>query len=544
LHGMIKKLIFTIIVLMTVALLGLMVIQAYWIKNAFTLKEGEFNRSVESALSEVVVNLEKIDAAIRLRQYKESANLYRKIDSINFLIDKRIDQLAEKHPELRTTRQPASKQSETDLFDVDNGWRTIRLNDTVEVRYDSTSRSDSRKKQGDDRFDPQSDPRIKRLTKQRNRVMDELVRRSFIINDVFHSFMDNSTFKPIEERLKVDLIDSMVRQELENKGISTSFEFGVYIPSRNILTLQRTGNYPEQLLSRGFPVRLFPANQSAVPAYLLLYFPNEVTFVISQIWWLLVLSALLIVVIAYAFGYTILSIIRQKKLQDMKNDFINNMTHEFKTPVSTIALACEALSDKDLAKSEELYQTYIQMISEENQRLGKMAEKVLEAASLEKGELRMKQEEIDLHEIIRDVVRKITIQVESRGGNLIDRLDSNRAIIRGDRLHLTNMVYNLIDNANKYSPANPHIVVSTGRQGENIRLTVSDNGIGISRSNQRKIFDRLYRVPTGDIHDVKGHGLGLSYVKAIVENHGGKIEVKSELHRGSEFIVTLPLIAE
>lgn len=529
---------------MTVALLGLMVIQAYWIKNAFTLKEGEFNRSVESALSEVVVNLEKIDAAIRLRQYKESANLYRKIDSINFLIDKRIEQLAEKHPELRTTRQTTGKQPEMDLFDVNNGWRTIRLNDTVEVRYDSTGRSDNKKRKTDNGFDPQSDPRIKKLSKLRNRVTDELVRRSFIISDVFHSFMDNSTYKPIEERLQVDLIDSMVRKELENKGISTSFEFGVYIPSRNILTLQRTGNYPEQLLSHGFPVRLFPANQSAVPAYLLLYFPNEITFVISQIWWLLVLSALLIVVIAYAFGYTILSIIRQKKLQDMKNDFINNMTHEFKTPVSTIALACEALGDKDLAKSEELYQTYIRMISEENQRLGKMAEKVLEAASLEKGKLRMKQEEIDLHEIISDVILKISIQVESKSGKLVSRLNSDRAIIRGDRLHLTNMVYNLIDNANKYSPANPHIVVSTERQGESIHFTVSDNGIGISRSNQRKIFDRLYRVPTGNIHDVKGYGLGLSYVKAIVENHGGKIEVKSELHHGSDFIVTLPLIAE
>jgi len=156
----------------------------------------------------------------------------------------------------------------------------------------------------------------------------------------------------------------------------------------------------------------------------------------------------------------------------------------------------------------------------------------------------MKQEEIDLHEIIRDVVYKISIQVESRNGNLISRLNSDRAIILGDRLHLTNMAYNLIDNANKYSHTNPHIIVSTGRQGENIRFTVSDNGIGISRSNQRKIFDRLYRVPTGNIHDVKGYGLGLSYVKAIVENHGGKIEVKSELHRGSEFIVTLPLIAE
>ncbi len=530
---------------MTVALMGLMVIQAYWIKNAFTLKEAEFARSVESALSQVVVRLEKLEAGTRLRKYKESASLYRKIDSLNVLIDKRIEELAVEHPELRGTSGQRDKGlSETDFFDVDNGWRTIRRNDTVEVLYDSSQVAGKQQDSGSDRFDPQSDKRIRRLYRQRSRVMDELVRRSFILNDVFHNLMDISAYKAVEDRLDVGVIDSLLNMELENEGISTRFEFGVYIPSRNILTLQRTGAYPEKLLNSGFPIRLFPSNKAATPSYLLIYFPNEVTFVMSQIWWLLLLSALLVIVIIYAFSYTILSIIRQKKLQDMKNDFINNMTHEFKTPVSTIALACEALGDKDVVKSDELYQTYIRMISEENQRLGKMAEKVLEAASFEKGKLNMKEEPVDLHDIIRDVVHNISIQVESNGGKIETELNSKQAMVTGDRLHLTNMVYNLIDNANKYSPVKPLIRIATQKHGRNIKLIVSDNGIGISRSNQKKIFDRLYRVPTGDIHDVKGYGLGLSYVKAIIENHGGNIEVKSELNHGSEFIVTLPLVHE
>lgn len=537
---MIKRLIYTIIALMTVALLGLMVIQAYWIRNAFRLKEAEFSRSVEATLSEVVVSIEKLDAAMRLRQYKEGAVLYRKIDSLNFLIDKRIGQLAEKHPELKASRKNSGDTLGPDLYQFDNGWRTIRRNDTMEVRYDSAVGQQVTKSASG--FDPQTDNRLRRLYRQRGRVMDELVRRSFIMNDVFHSFMDNNTLKPIEERLKTSLIDSLLRQQLESRGINTQFEFGVYIPSRNILTLQRTGQYPSELLTRGFPVRLFPGNKSSAPSYLLLYFPNEITFVISQIGWLLLLSGLLIVVIIYAFGYTILSIIRQKRIQDMKTDFINNMTHEFKTPVSTIALACEALCDKELVKSEEMFNAYINIISEENQRLGKMAEKVLEAASLEKGKLRMKQENLNLHDLINDVVRKISIQVTSREGTLVTSLDSSHDRVVGDRLHLTNMIYNLIDNAIKYSPDSPVIDVSTTHLEGFIRLSVRDQGIGISKRNQKKIFDKLYRVPTGDLHDVKGYGLGLSYVRAIVENHGGTITVNSELHHGSEFVVNLPVV--
>lgn len=542
---MIKKLILTIIALMTVALMGLIVIQAYWIRNAFSLKEAEFARSVETSLSEVVIRLEKLEVAARLRQYKQSASLYRKIDSLNFLIDKRIEELAVVHPELQVKKNKrGGKPDDSELFDVDNGWRTIRVNDTLEIKYDTSSAATRLAGTSPERFDPQSDPRIRRLYRQRTRVTDELVGKSFIINDVFQNFMDNRSFKPLEERLNGSVVDSLIKLELESKGINTTYEFGVFVPSRNVLTLQRTGLYPEKLLDNGFPVRLFPSNTSAAPAYLLLYFPNEVTFVMSQIWWLLVLSALLIIVIIYAFGYTILSIIRQKKLQDMKNDFINNMTHEFKTPVSTISLACEALIDKDVVKSEMLYDTYIRMISEENQRLGKMAEKVLEAASLEKGKLRMQMEPVELNGVISDVVRKISIQVEANNGQVQLRLGTGEALVTGDRLHLTNMVYNLIDNANKYSPTNPRIEVTTQLHGRSVRFSVRDHGIGISRRNQKRIFDRLYRVPTGDLHDVKGYGLGLSYVKAIVENHGGHIEVKSELNHGSEFIVTLPLIQD
>ena len=224
----------------------------------------------------------------------------------------------------------------------------------------------------------------------------------------------------------------------------------------------------------------------------------------------------------------------------MKNDFINNMTHEFKTPIATVALACEALADKDINQTKELYDSYIGIIGEENKRLGTMAEKILQTAILEKGQLKLKPELVDIHHILQEVIKNIRIQVEIKDGSIMTQYDAASSYIEGDRLHLTNVFNNLLDNANKYSPRKPEIFVKTNSVYNGIEIVVSDNGIGISKTNQKKIFDKLYRVSTGNVHDVKGFGLGLSYVKFIVEKHGGGITVESELGKGTIFKVYLP----
>jgi two-component system phosphate regulon sensor histidine kinase PhoR len=224
----------------------------------------------------------------------------------------------------------------------------------------------------------------------------------------------------------------------------------------------------------------------------------------------------------------------------MKNDFINNMTHEFKTPISTVSLACEVLNDPDVSKTDELVHSYIDIISQENKRLGLLAEKILQTAILEKGQLNLRKENIDLHSVASDVIRKISIQVEIRDGSITTDFRSKNPEILADRVHITNVINNLLDNANKYTPKKPVIIVSTADQENGILLCISDNGIGISKANQKKIFDKLYRVPTGDVHNVKGFGLGLSYVKLIVEKHGGEVSVESEQGKGSTFRVWLP----
>lgn len=345
----------------------------------------------------------------------------------------------------------------------------------------------------------------------------------------------------IENRISKTLIDSLLKIEFRSAGLNTRYDYGVFNPIRNKLTLQKSGKYPNELMKSSFRYLLFPGEIFSTQNYLTIYFPNEKQYLISRIWLLLVVSIFLIATIIFSFTYVITTVFRQKKLSEIKNDFINNMTHEFKTPISTISLACQALTDKDVAKNEVVYDTYLNIINEENNRLSGMAERILQSARLQKGEVVLKLEEINLHDVITDAMYKVNLQVEKKGGKIEIYNEAEYPTVIADRVHITNIIFNLLDNANKYTPWAPIIHIITKNIAEGILISVKDNGVGISKSNQKKVFDRLYRVPTGNVHNVKGFGLGLSYVKTVVEKHNGKITLDSELKKGSTFSIYLPL---
>ncbi len=369
------------------------------------------------------------------------------------------------------------------------------------------------------------------------------IRRTTIAEEKLQEmiFGFNESSNTIKE-LQPVTIDSMVRLELKRYGIETVFELGIYSPTKNAMLFQKTGRYPQQLIDQSFAFDLYPTiSPVRFSDKLLLYFPNEKRFLVRQLSSLLFVSGSFILIIILAFASTIWVILRQKKLSEMKNDFVNNMTHEFKTPISTIALACEALRDNDIQKSEVLYSTYISMIDEENKRLGSMAEQVLQSAVLDKGELILRKDRLDFHDIIREAVATKMLQAKSRNGHIFADLKADDSLVTGDKVHLTNIVLNLLDNALKYTETAPQIVVKSRNIPNAFELSVTDNGMGISKVNQKRIFEKLYRVPTGNVHNVKGFGLGLSYVKAVVEKMGGMIGVNSELKKGSTFYIRLPL---
>jgi two-component system phosphate regulon sensor histidine kinase PhoR len=225
----------------------------------------------------------------------------------------------------------------------------------------------------------------------------------------------------------------------------------------------------------------------------------------------------------------------------VKNDFINNMTHELKTPISTIGLASEMLNDDSISTTEKQRKIYITMIRDENKRLGTLVESVLQSAVIERGELTLKPEKLEMNEIIQEVATNFEIQVNQRGGKVNLKLNAAHDFVNGDKVHLSNVLFNLLDNANKYSFDTPDITISTGNTTDKIIISITDKGIGINKDNQKKIFERLYRIPTGNVHNVKGFGLGLSYVKAVIEKHTGEVDLTSEPGKGSTFTITLPL---
>jgi two-component system phosphate regulon sensor histidine kinase PhoR len=343
---------------------------------------------------------------------------------------------------------------------------------------------------------------------------------------------------------KVDIrvLDSLLKVEFEDRNLATEWVFAVYNPDHSEMVMQGNNNYKDELLDSkvSFHFELFPDDMNVHPDFLLLYFPDERNYLIGQVWPLVAVSIVLIIIIILSFIYTLVIFFRQRRMSELKTDFINNMTHEFKTPVSTISLACEALNDKDIQKSEELYRSYINIISEENRRLGIMAERILQSARLEKGDLQLNKEMTDIHEVLNEVIRNMGIQIEIKDGQIIKDFKATNILVETDRMHVVNVVQNLMDNANLYTPIRPQIVVATRDEDGGVVFSIQDNGIGISKTDQKKIFDKLYRVPEGNIHNFKGFGLGLSYVKTVVERHGGWIRLESELKKGTKFEVFLP----
>jgi signal transduction histidine kinase len=255
---------------------------------------------------------------------------------------------------------------------------------------------------------------------------------------------------------------------------------------------------------------------------------------------MLLLSFLFTLIIIIAFAYTILIIFKQKKLSEIKSDFINNMTHEFKTPIATISLAVDSINNPKVYDNKDKVQYYTGIIKEENNRMNQQVEQVLNMSLLDKVDVTLHLEMTNVHELIQNAVEKINLQVEQKNGFILEELEASKHIILADPVHISNIIFNLLDNANKYSPEHPQIVISTKNSDKGIRIFVEDKGIGMSKETQKKIFEKFYRVPSGNLHEVRGFGLGLSYVKKLVEAHHGTISVQSELKAGSKFEIFLP----
>lgn len=515
-----RKIIILITLLVSIAIVILIGIQTYWIKNAVALRETNFQRSVSEAVNDLMIRIETEEINRQIRKNIEYNTLLRSIDSLDYLIYLETGNTDHMNP--GSGSMSYQRKQEWDEVRDGDQWKIIKKSDSSHLNLTEDQDADN----------PNNS--LSERARQLNR------KKAFLLNQVFDEMFNNPFSPYIESWLSKGELDTLLHNAFINKGINTDYQFGIYSKTRNLMVFEKDQEFRNQLLSEGLYFKLFPSNNYAPPDYLLLYFPNQTRYLLIQMAGMLTISGFLMLIIISAFMVVIIAIFKQKKLSEMKNDFINNMTHEFKTPISTVSLACEVLNDQSVPKTHDFVSSYINIISEENKRLGVLAEKILQTAILEKGQLNLRKEKIDLHDIIDDIAHKIAIQVEIRDGSIVTLHNAINPYVVADKVHITNVINNLLDNANKYTPRKPIITVTTQNFLNGVSISITDNGIGINKANQKRIFEKLYRVPTGDVHNVKGFGLGLSYVKFIIDKHEGKVSVESEMGRGSTFKIWLP----
>lgn len=480
-------------VLITIAFVGLILIQIYWINNSIILRSAEFNYNVSRAMDKVVNHLEQV------KIWSSNSSEYEHLEG---------EVLTDINQNLILSDTTESEEPDQNLID------SILLN---------------------------SDSALQDALKEMSISQQEILRQSGLLEDLREGVLSIDVLTDISDQISPLYLDSLLKSELKLKGIRAKYAYGIFTWHDHPEILNEQNEvWLDDLVENGFKTPIRTGVDPEDTYYLKVFFPHQKRYLLQTMWVMLSISALLMLSIMFAFLYTITTIFKQKKISDIKNDFINNMTHELKTPISTISLACEALNDPLMRSSETQLKNFVGMINEENKRLGVLVENVLRSAILDRADIQLRYENLNMHEVIQSVIRNIAIQVKKKGGTIKTNFMAFNPVISGDRIHLTNLVYNLIDNAIKYSLTQPFVMIETQDIEGGILIKFIDHGIGINKENQKKIFDKLYRVPTGDIHDVKGFGLGLSYVKAIVDKHHGKISVESELQKGSTFTIELP----
>ena len=361
------------------------------------------------------------------------------------------------------------------------------------------------------------------------------------------------------EKINNKSLKTFIEQEFNNEGIDLRYEYGIYdntkksfyivndayVPQFDDAPLASSGveleNEQTNLFNSTHKIEIFGSEDIDPPGSLKVFFPSKTSYLWSSVLGPLLGSLLFTSLILFCFIYSINTILRQKEVSSMKTDFINNMTHEFKTPIATISLASDSMLSPKIIGSKEKLSRFIGIIKQENKRMLKQVEKVLQMAILDKKNFQLTLIQVDIHDLINEAIQNANLKVAAKQGRVTGYLKATHQMIEGDRLHISNVIHNLLDNANKYTKEIPDIKVHTEDTKTGIKVTIEDNGIGMDKEALKHIFEKFYRVHTGNLHDVKGFGLGLSYVKAIIDAHKGKIDVKSDVGRGSKFILTFPI---
>ena len=529
-----KRTIAGLVILMGISLFGIIAVQFYWFNNSVKVKNELFDRSVNEAMNKAVRRLEtghdlKIIRDLNNRDstkwddqmpfpppppvpQSEDMEVTVKRDSING----EITLITSKSGKRKSGSQTIMLRS----FQTDSHRRSGHVKDSMLITRDTISTN----------IDSVFVAELPHIRVNMGKKINQLKNLSRQIDIEYKGWQ-------LGRHIDENHLKKLLSEELKNKAIPISFNYLIYPEDSAGQAKIHTSN-----LVKWYEVNLFPDDIFRKNVELAVSFPDRDLFIGHSTTLLLGLSVVFSLVIFLTFSISIFLIIRQKKISEMKSDFINNMTHEFKTPIATISIAADSILNEKVINEEERVRFFTGMIKKENIRMNEQVERILQIARLDRKELEFNSQPVNIHELIEEAIEGISLQVEKKGGTVKAKLEALNPVVTTDPIHFINLVYNLLDNANKYSPDSPLITVMTANTPKGVILTVEDHGIGMSKAVQSRIFDKFYRLPSGNIHNIKGFGLGLSYVKAILEINGGNINVYSELGKGSRFTVFIPFL--
>ena len=505
-----KTTIWILIITMLVTFVGLIALQARYVRINAEMVENQFNDNVQRALFQTVSLVEENEALDYLSQTLEGSdiqgtnNKYVNVDAQNLKLKKDIDSMAENS---KLTSEQLNRP--TIRLSTRHGQATIE--ETSRYLQDKFQKNFSRSKT----------------------ILDQAVFR----------WMRESDNKEINERVNFNDLNDILEKVLVNNGVELPFFYSIVDNQGKIIYKCHKDIHQTELSINNnvYTQKLFPLEESNAPAYLQVVFPTKQNFILNSMN-LLLPSVALVLLILIIFIVAIIIIFRQKQLNTMKNDFVNNMTHEFKTPISTISLASQMLQDPGVGKTPETLKHISKVIRDETKRLSFQVEKVLQMAVFEREKSTLKMNEIQINSLIRDIIGNFSLKVTSKGGKITSNLKATNDLAFIDEVHFTNVIFNLMDNALKYSDKPLLLTLETWNEKDNLLISIEDNGIGIHKEDLKRIFEKFYRVSTGNLHNVKGFGLDLAYVKKIVTEHKGSIKAESELNIGTKFIISIPTL--
>ena len=519
-----KKLYTSLVLLMSFSLIGIILMQGYWIYSSWQNKEEEFSLAVKRTLREVVDEIQSRE----LNDYVFTYQML--IDSIGTPDESNFTDVF-----LFLDEDQSSNLSTFFAYGILEEDYNINLPDNLSNRYDDDIKDYKAVKTtivNKNIFDRRENRLNASISKLKSVEDIDL----FKFEKYKSAFQEYASSLPIHKRTTSREIQILLNNGFNDRNIITPYEFGIY--SNGLSTKVKSNNYMEVQSGPKYSIPFLNDESSSVSYNLVVSFPDKQQYVLSSIIGVATLSFMLTLIVVVIATSALYQIIQQKKLSEIKNDFINNISHEFKTPIATINLALDAISSSTKNLNDKSI-SYLGMIREENSRMLSQVENILRISQLEKSSNPFDMEEIDIHEVIEDAIEHVKLIVESKKGSIdlsLKAVDSN---ISGNSNHLENIIINILDNAVKYSKENPKIVVSSTNINKDIRLCFEDNGIGMDKNTQKLIFEKFYREQNGDIHNIKGHGLGLSYVKKIIDFHNGKILLESIKGTGTKFYITL-----